>query len=245
MRRLTSAELLNIWEDGSHFTLTGRSLYLLQVACSGEDLNSMADLSIGERDARLLQLREWMFGSRLVNKMNCPRCGELVEWVTEIADIRLQAPRLANSTRIVDLQVEDVSIRFRLPNSHDLTRAISNPDYGADPRNILSACILTVHDGKQDLLPQDLPEKVWDAMEEEIEKEDPQADIRMQVECPVCSYQWDAHFDIASYLWTEIDNWARHITYEVYLLARTFGWAEKDILNMSPRRRQLYIDMLS
>ena len=66
MRTLNSIELLRVWEDGIHFTLTERSLQLLSIACGVPDLNKVADWSIGERDARLLQLREWMFGSRLL-----------------------------------------------------------------------------------------------------------------------------------------------------------------------------------
>jgi hypothetical protein len=245
MRPLSAAELLKVWEDGNHFTSTGRSLRLLGVACSTTDLNEMADLSIGERDARLLQLREWMFGSRLMNKMNCPRCGEPVEWVTEVADVRLQAPQSGTSPKIFELAVDDLHIHFRLPNSHDLARAASDLSYSSDPRKLLSACILTVNNDQGDLSTKDLPEKVWDALEEQMESQDPQADISMAVSCPVCAHQWEAHFDIAGYLWTEIDSWARRIMHEVYLLARSFGWSEHDILMMSPRRRQLYIEMLS
>lgn len=245
MRPLTSVELLKVWEDSIHFTVAGKSLHLLGVACSNTDLNNMADLSIGERDARLLQLREWMFGSRLMNKMNCPRCAEPVEWETEVGDIRLQAPQEGTAPKAFDLAIDDFRIRFRLPNSHDLARVTSDPSYRSDPRKLLSSCILTVYNDQSDLAPQDLPEKVWDALEEQMEKQDPQADISMAISCPVCAHQWEANFDIAGYLWMEIDNWARHIMQEVYLLARSFGWSENDILKMSPRRRQLYIEMLS
>jgi hypothetical protein len=31
---------------------------------------------------------------------------------------------------------------------------------------------------------------------------------------------------------------------EVYLLAKNFGWQETDILNMNPRRRQIYLQLL-
>jgi hypothetical protein len=245
MRPLTATELLKVWEDGIHFTSTGRSLRLLGAACSTTDLDSMADLSIGERDARLLQLREWMFGSRLMNKMNCPLCTEPVEWVTELGDIRLQVPQTGTAPKIFELAVDDLHIRYRLPNSHDLASAAADPSYRSDPRKLLSACILAVNSEQKDLSPQDLPEKVWEELEEQMEKQDPQADIRMVLHCPACAHRWEAHFDIAGYLWTEIDNWARRVMHEVYLLARSFGWSEHDILAMSPRRRQLYIEMLS
>jgi hypothetical protein len=66
----------------------------------------------------------------------------------------------------------------------------------------------------------------------------------MLLTCPNCCNQWEGQFDIASYLWTEINTWARHMLQEVYLLARAFGWSEYAILTMSPQRRQLYLEMI-
>jgi len=44
MRTLNSIELLRVWEDGIHFTLTERSLQLLSIACSVPDLNQVAEI---------------------------------------------------------------------------------------------------------------------------------------------------------------------------------------------------------
>jgi len=242
MRTLNSIELLRVWEDGIHFTLTERSLQLLSMACAVPDLNEVADWSIGERDARLLQLREWMFGSRLLNKANCPKCGELLEWTTELEDIRLQTPQQQTQPQTFELDVEGTHISFRLPNSHDVFRASTDPAYSTNPQKLIEECVIAV-DG--DLALQDLPATTWDALEQQMEKLDPQADIQMALTCPACAHEWAASFDVAGYLWTEIDNWAKHVMQEVYLLARSFHWSEQDILKMSPRRRQLYIEMIS
>ena len=77
-----------------------------------------------------------------------------------------------------------------------------------------------------------------------MSEEDPQADIRMNLICPACTNKWETRFDIVGYLWAEIDNWAYRLMGEVVVLARAFGWQEKDIVNMSARRRHLYIQML-
>ena len=242
MRTLNSIELLRVWEDGIHFTLTERSLQLLSIACGVPDLNQVADWSIGEREARLLQLREWMFGSRLLNKANCPKCGELLEWTTELEDIRLQVPQQQTLPQTFELDVEGTHINFRLPNSHDVFRAYNDPAYSKNPQKLIEECVITV-DGE--LTVADLSAGAWDALEQQMEKLDPQADIQMALTCPACTHEWSASFDIAGYLWTEIDNWAKHVMQEVYLLARSFHWSEQDILTMSPRRRQMYIEMIS
>lgn len=242
MRTLNSIELFQVWEDGTDFTLTERSLQLLSIACGVPDLNQVADWSIGERDARLLQLREWMFGSTLLNKASCPKCGELLEWTTELEDIRLQVPQQQTLPQTFELDVEGTHISFRLPNSHDVFRAYNDPAYATNPQKLIEECVVKI---EGELVVAELSPLALDALEQQMEKLDPQADIRMGLTCPACAHEWSASFDIAGYLWTEIDNWAKHVMQEVYLLARSFHWSEKDILRMSPRRRQLYIEMIS
>jgi hypothetical protein len=52
-------------------------------------------------------------------------------------------------------------------------------------------------------------------------------------------------FDIASYFWDEINAWANRILREVHILASRYGWSERDILALSPWRRQFYLDMVN
>ncbi len=108
--------------------LLEKALFLLNAACSDSDPEDPALLSIGNRDALLLQLREWMFGSRLLNVSHCPACGEYLEWVTEIADLRLSSPTKI-TTASYSLQVDTFNIQFRLPNSYDLSRVASDSAY--------------------------------------------------------------------------------------------------------------------
>jgi hypothetical protein len=71
MRALSASELLNVWERGFIQPPIYRALTLLAVACEASP-ETLAKLSIGDRDARLLTLREWTFGSQLVGLVNCP-----------------------------------------------------------------------------------------------------------------------------------------------------------------------------
>ena len=203
----------------------------------------MAGLSIGERDAHLLQLREWLFGSRLQNLAHCPKCATPVEWETNTTELYLRDPSPEPVVKEYSLTLEEFNLRFRLLNSNDLLKATSHPALH-DPKKLLSGCILMAKKGEQDYPAEALPDSIWDALDQRMGEEDPQADIQMLAQCPLCSHNWKVPFDIMSYLWTEIENWARHLLHEVYLLARAFGWSERDILCMSAQRRQLYLEML-
>ena len=62
MRALSTRELLDVWERGLAHDDERWALLVLEVACPESTAEELERLSIGERDARLLSLREWSFG---------------------------------------------------------------------------------------------------------------------------------------------------------------------------------------
>ena len=49
---------------------------------------------------------------------------------------------------------------------------------------------------------------------------------RLAIECPACGRAADVPFAIATFLWREVDAWARRTLREVHALARAYGWSE-------------------
>lgn len=245
MRPLKSMELLTVWERGLNQTLLERVLTILIAACPEIDSEAIAGLSIGERDARLLQLREWMFGSHLVNTAQCPQCTQRVEWENRIADIRIPPSPSTPSPAEFSLNVADYSLRFCLPTSMDIAAVMNAPCGDSALQDLLKRCIVSARHTGEACDPGSLPEDVLAALERRIEELDPQAAIRIDLTCPQCSHKWDVLFDIASFLWTEINHWAERTLRTVHKLARAYGWSERDILNLSPVRRQLYLGLVN
>ncbi len=244
MRPVTTSELLTIWEREMNQPLIQKTLILLCQACPEMESDDVVKLSIGERDARLIQLREWIFGSGLKNMVDCPACSERIEWETNIKDIGLPSAYNHEPTKEFNLEVDEFNIRFRLPNSIDISNTIANSgEHPPDPDELLKRCILKVQCRQKNSEINDLPDKVMNALSRKIEEMDPHADIRMKLSCPNCNHQWESRFDIVSYLWMEINSWAKQILRDVSVLAKTFGWSEHDILNMNPKRRHLYLEM--
>jgi hypothetical protein len=167
MRPLSATELLDLWETGLQQSLIERSLRLLATACGVTDPGKMAALSIGERDARLLQLREWMFGPQLMNMAHCPQCGEQVEWETSVHALKLQPCSDDDTPRTGSLELNGFNIRYRLPNTIDMQHACA----GGGASQLLRNCIL-------EMQPADiasLPEPVELAIMQRMSEEDPQA----------------------------------------------------------------------
>lgn len=244
MRTLTARELLQIWENHRERPVLHRMLHLLSAACGIPEVNTIAQWSIGERDARLLQLREWMFGSKLVNLARCPECSEMVEWEMSTDMLKLQPFGQKEPAATYLLQCGAYHLQYRLVNSLDVLSLIGQGDVSFRPEQLLLDCVLEAKMGDQTVSTAELPAEVLAALDRQVEQEDPQAHISMAMTCPACGHNWSTIFDIMGYLWAEIDAWAKRLFQEVYILARAFGWSERDIIEMSPRRRSLYLSML-
>jgi len=145
----------------------------------------------------------------------------------------------------VSLSLADFEVSFRLPNSLDLAATEDQRDITAARDRLLERCLLVVRHNGEETSTDQLPTSVVDTIIERMVQADPQADVQLALTCSACSHQWQAIFDIASFFWSEIDAWAHHLLREVHTLAYAYGWREADILAMSPRRRQLYVERLS
>ena len=81
-------------------------------------------------------------------------------------------------------------------------------------------------------------------IEAAIAEADPNAEILLNLTCPACGERFQELFDIVTHLWDEISAYAKDIAYETHLLARYYGWSEREILAMSEHRRQTYLGMI-
>jgi len=73
---------------------------------------------------------------------------------------------------------------------------------------------------------------------------DPQAETELSLKCVECGLEWQEPFDIESFFWMEVQAWAMRTLREVHQLAAAYGWGEKEILKMHPRRRSLYLSLM-
>lgn len=244
MRSLSASELLNIWEWGRNQPSWSRAIKLLAGACPETSVETLTQLSIGQRDAMLLALRELTFGSQLVSQVTCPSCGEVLELDFNVADMRVASISLAPVEKYC-LELADYQVSFRLPNSLDMIAIAEYKQPEIAQKILLERCILQAVCHGEYLLFQQLPSDITDAIIVQMAQADPQANVPIDISCFACNHQWQLLFDIISFFWTEINTWAFRVLREVHTLAAAYGWCEADILAMSPKRRQLYIEMVT
>lgn len=228
MRALSASELLSVWEIGSRQVPLQRALTMLAVACPEISSESLAGLTIGRRDARLLALREMTFGSEITGVTDCPECGETIELSFNSSDLR--PPNETEPPNELAVKSNGSEVRFRLPTGADLL-AVSNAE------QLLERCLLNGGDK--------LTENVRAAVAERMSSVDPMADIQLALNCPNCEHKWAPPFDIVAFFWREISAAARRLLREVHTLASAYGWTESEILSLSPARRRAYLEMAS
>lgn len=241
-----AANLLQAWERARHHSAPRRALALLAAAAPGEPPERLASWSVGRRDAALLDLRERLFGPAIAALADCPACGERNEVAFDAADIRLP-PAPAGA---VSLEVGGLRLRLRPVESGDLLAlAAERP---ADARRYLAErCCLSANRTDRSERPaepavaRELPAEAMDAVSARLAEADPQADVRLALTCARCERAWEEPFDIATFLWVEVEEWARRTLREVHLLASAYGWREVDILAMGATRRAAYLEMSS
>ncbi|MPY52216.1 T4 family baseplate hub assembly chaperone [Streptomyces acidicola] len=245
-----AADLLATWEAGLAEAPAGRALLLHRTARPDLDAQGLPVLPVGAREADLFTLRRALFGERMQVRLECGACGEDMEFDLDAGEFaRSLSGRDESIVRVGEDGREETVIRvaeggwdvqFRLPGVADLT-AVAR---AADPRGaLLARCLVSaVRDGA-DVSADELPVPVQRRIAEAVEAADPGADVTLTIACPECGQATRAELDIASYLWTELDAWARDVLLDVHLLATAYGWSEPEILALSPLRRRYYLEL--
>jgi len=242
-RALTASDLLDAWERGLPNRAVQRALDLLALTYPESSLEQLQELPIGQRDARLLAIREALFGPRLTCLATCPRCNERLEIAFDITQLR-SSPSDSTATETLSITEGSVEVQFRLPNSSDMLLISDLPDATQARRTLFERCVQQATRDGVPITATNVPEEIVNAVAVQMALIDPQADIQIALDCPACAHQWSAAFDIVSYLWSEVNAWAVRILHEVHQLASAYGWREADILALSPMRRQFYLELI-
>lgn len=228
-----ASPLLLAWERGQTLSPVRRAMYLASVADPARPEDQVRAAPLGWRNRKLLELRRQWFGSSMEASADCPSCGAHLEMRVPIeALLAIDAGPNAASGEIV---AGGARIPIRPVSIGDLL-AIDGMDAASAAASLARAC---VDAGDVALAAGD-----WQAAAERLRELDPLAEILFALECAECCRGFSYPLDVPSFLWKEINAAARRLILEVDALARTYGWAEAEILSMSPFRRKCYLDLL-
>jgi hypothetical protein len=232
------ADLITAWERGLHRSPAGRAQALLEAA--GVTRADGLALTVGRRDALLMDLRGELFGVRISGVAACPACATVLELGFVLDDVRATA---SAGPAEIKIEIDGYAVRARPPTGGDLI-ALDGAGPDRALRTLLARCVVDARHGTATVDAGDLPPQVVSRLAGRLAAADPQADVRLDLTCPGCARTWSAAFDIVTFLWRELDSWARRLAQDVHTLAAAYGWAEADIIAMSRSRRGLYLELI-
>jgi hypothetical protein len=235
---LSAVVLLDLWENCRDQPPGLRARTLL-AGCTGRPADSLAGLTVGQRDRALSAVRRALFGSRVRSLADCPCCETTVELDLDLADLTAAVspppePVLTHGA---------VQVTWRLPRAGDMAAVAGMTTSQAAQEELLRRCVSEVRAGDEVLPRAAWPEEALTAVEEAMARADPQADVWLALCCPECGEKWQAGFDVATFLWVEVDRLARGLLREVHVLASAYGWTEAEVLALSATRRATYLEL--
>jgi len=228
--------LLTLWEHGLAQPATRRADALLHLA-QGERAPTL-----GQRNARLARLHAQWFGAALPLRSHCPACGASAEFSGDcdaLADAERPLPEAP-----LRLQCGAHAVDFRLPVADDVAVIAACADDEDDfARRLLLRCVLACTRDGHAVPPDALPPEALDALSQELEALDPSASVSFLLSCPACQRPWDARLDLAQLVWQKLQVAAERLLLDIDMLARHYGWTERDVLALSATRRAAYVQM--
>jgi len=182
--------------------------------------------------------------------LKCPHadCGEKMDLDLQVGDLLLAAYPHTQAFHEATVMGEGppYRVRFRLPTGGDQEAASSlacaDPQAGVEL--LLRRCVEHVlADGDQPITT--IPPSVASELPTLMARLDPQAEVMLNLVCPVCSYAFSTLFDTATYFFQEVSSRMMHLYREVHFLAWHYHWSEAEILAMTGRKRRLYLGFLA
>lgn len=239
MQQLTAAHLLRIWERGVARHPVERGVVIVAEAEPEATPAALRDLPIGMLNERLLAVRERTFGPHLTATVGCAACGARAELSFSTADARTGAGGTAGEQVV---EVKGRTLHLRPLTTHDLLSAADCPDAGEARRVLARRCVR--FPGAAEGAPV-LDDALVDVVARHLEGADPGAVRMLEATCPECGAAGEHEFDVAAFLWAEIEAEALQLLRDVHVIARGYGWPEGEILALTPLRRRAYLELLA
>lgn len=243
MNMSTAERVLRVWEQGLAADSFERALLALHELGSSAGEARWCDMTVGECDRELFAVRCGLFGERFAATVPCAGCGARLQVDFELRDVVSQSA--AEPRKRIELRTsDDVSVAIRVPRIADVQCAAAALSATDARQIILQRCIEYAASGSRPMQLGELSAAALSEIDAQLERADPDANVVLQTHCPTCNSSAEHLFDIAGFLWAEIEVEAIRLLREVHQLARGYGWRESDILAMTPLRRRAYLEML-
>jgi hypothetical protein len=215
MRIIDDPTAVTLWDSAGNLSPLDQAVRTL-AAVVGIPAKEAADWPVDLRDRLLIEARCQTYGPNADIYVPCPHCSEPLETLFDL-------PRLLATN-----EPEQNRAGVRPPTSAEVAQAARNNA----PHQLLQTCA-----NGQDVNPAEV--------ELALAERFPFLQIELEFDCPACGKSFSSRFDPPSYLWGDLTRHATNVLGEVHAIASRYGWPERDILAMSPKRRAVYLGRIA
>lgn len=188
-----------------------------------------ADPDIAEWESTLLDLRRALSGPRISAELSCPECGEGAALIFGVDDL----PRVGSAISEI---VSGYSLRpLRLGDLERIETA---------PGDRLAAILSQAADKPVEWAQQMLGGVERDTVIAALDRCLAGLDIQLGTACTACNAEIVSPFDVQAFVLAELTTGARVLLDQVHVIARTYHWAEVEILSLPRDRRLAYLDRI-
>jgi hypothetical protein len=242
---LSAAELLEVVDAGADGNAATRGSVLAAAAAPEVSGERLEQLTLGDRDGRILDLRCATFGDTLRGRVTCPGCGSMLTVKIPRQEVSRGEP-VNESAQAPSVRIEEgpLAVEARSPDGRILATAAACDGEEAARRALIRECVtVSVADGS-DFDPLELDDELLKRVGDAIVELDPQAEVGVTMACAGCANEWTPILDIAQFFWRELSATSVQLLDEVHQLAIGYGWSEEQVLRLSSRRRREYVERL-
>jgi hypothetical protein len=232
MAGLGPRDVLAAWEAASAQDRVRRAATLLAVTRGGPS-GEAAAFDVGTRDVLLAGLLCSVVGGQVPACADCPGCGVVLDVLVDVAAVA--ALPVHEPGERLSVLVDGIEVPFRLPTTADLIAVGGLPADQA--RAALLAACLGAEPGTA------IEPETGAAVETAMEQAAPAGAVDLIARCVGCGLESVLPLDMPVLVWAEIEAQVSALLQDVHALAASYGWTEADVLDLSPRRRALYLAM--
>jgi hypothetical protein len=187
--------------------------------------------------------REWLLQRAALHFNDCPEwfeapclaCGARFDLKLSIVDIPRSGP--GPGFPVTEVQTSLGKRYFEAPNGTHEEAIARSPD--SDPRRLIAArCGLFE---KAESEAGQFTNRDLDSIETALEAISPDIADSVDIKCPECGHAARPRIDPLAFAFPRLVD----VLQEVHLVARTYHWPEREILNLPLTRRRAYADLIT
>jgi hypothetical protein len=241
---LSAARLLEVIDAAADGDAATRGSVLLAAAAPDLPEKGLDEVTLGARDAWILDLRCATFGDTLRGRVMCPACG-LRLTVRIPRDEVSRYDRSDDAAPSIRMQEGQLVVEARPPNGRILAVAARSPTEESARQALISGCVSVTETDGGAVDPLELEDELLERIGAAIVAADPQAEVGVTMSCAGCGNEWTPVLDIAEFFWRELSTTSVQLLDEVHQLAIGYGWSEEQVLRLFSRRRREYVERLA